>query len=136
MLGNRLTGKDRTMQKLLNIAEMRRDAIKKEIADELPTRLRAVMRAFGLTYQTFGEAIGVGYSTVTEIMRGAHLPRVPEMLLLCERTGLTLGWIYAGSEIGIDEKLAAALVELIASGDETKWRVTKGLRNIGHNVKS
>jgi hypothetical protein len=38
-----------------------------------------------------------------------NLPRVPEMIALCELTGLTLDWIYRGETGSIDPAVALKL---------------------------
>lgn len=46
-------------------------------------------------------------------MLGYNLPRVPEMAKLCERTGLTLDWIYLGQMRAMDAKVGLALAQII-----------------------
>jgi hypothetical protein len=71
----------------------------------MPKRLRAVMVAFGIkSYPALAEIVGANKSSVSEWMRGTHLPRVPEMILLCEQTGLTLD-CFIMELVGLNEEL-------------------------------
>lgn len=70
----------------------------------LPTRLRAVMAHVADKKDTRTQArakfathwCDSNTSNLSEWLRFAHLPRVPNMISLCEKTGLTLDWIYRG----------------------------------------
>ncbi|MGD0106275.1 MAG: hypothetical protein ABSC06_19870 [Rhodopila sp.] len=73
-------------------------------------RLRAAMKAFGINpYPEMAGICGATASVVGNWMSGLNLPRVPEMTLLCVRTGLTLDWIYRGTAVSMDPKLVLAL---------------------------
>ena len=73
-------------------------------------RLRAVMIAFQIaTYPQLAKICDASTSSVNNWLSGANLPRVPEMIRLCERTGITLDWIYRGAIHTMDAKLAISL---------------------------
>lgn len=77
-------------------------------------RLRAVKKAFGIpNFREFGEICEVTESVVQNWMIGSASPRYPEMIKLCERTGLTLDWIYRGAANGMDGKMAVTLGKII-----------------------
>ena len=48
-------------------------------------------------------------SQVGNWLNGYNLPRVPEASLLCEKTGITLDWLYRGHVGGMDVKLGIRL---------------------------
>lgn len=71
--------------------------MKTQMALDVANRLRAVMAEFGISSQVeLADLCGVNNARVNQWMIGNNLPRVPEMLQLCEKTGLTLDWIYGG----------------------------------------
>jgi hypothetical protein len=85
-----------------------------ELEQAVATRLRAVMSSFGIpSNPKMGEVCGTTSSAVNNWLLGYNLPRVPEMIRLCEQTGLTLDWIYRGSMAAMDAKLGLHLAKLI-----------------------
>ena len=84
----------------------------------LDMRVRAVMAEFEMdTNEDLGNACGAQSGTVNNWLRGDNGPRVPEMIRLCENTGLTLDWIYRGKSVCIDPELATRLENRIATGN-------------------
>ena len=82
-------------------------------------RLRAIMQAFGIsTNPKMASICDTTPSAVNNWLLGNNLPRVPEMIRLCERTGVTLDWIYRGSTSSIEPGKAKAL-NLIAHQRES-----------------
>lgn len=78
------------------------------------TRLRALQIAFGIkSYAELGAICGASASVVGNWMSEVNLPRVPEMARLCDRTGVTLDWIYRGRNSTIDAKMAIHLAKII-----------------------
>jgi hypothetical protein len=85
-----------------------------ELEQAVATRLRAVMASFGIkSNPRMAEVCGATASSVNNWLLGYNLPRVPEMIRLCEQTGLTLDWIYRGSMASMDAKLGLHLAQLI-----------------------
>ena len=85
-----------------------------ELEQNVAVRLRAVMSAFGIqSNPRMGEICGTTGSAVNNWLLGYNLPRVPEMIRLCDQTGLTLDWIYRGSMASMDAKLGLHLAQLI-----------------------
>jgi hypothetical protein len=94
---------------------------KPEAVSGVPDRLLAI-RAYlseesGLNkpmpYKDFAETwCDTNASNLSEWMRFAHLPRVPNMIFLCEKTGLTLDWIYRG-ELPTDTRKLRRLIEAL-----------------------
>lgn len=77
-------------------------------------RLKAIQIAFQLTTNPLlGDVCGAKASAVNNWKLGYSLPRVPEMIRLCERTGVTLDWVYTGSIRAMDPKLAISLGRII-----------------------
>jgi transcriptional regulator with XRE-family HTH domain len=77
-----------------------------ELEMEVGKRIKAIMEAFGIpSYPKMGEICGTTKSNVGNWRSGYALPRVPQMIQLCERTGVTLDWIYRGSVHNMDTKL-------------------------------
>jgi hypothetical protein len=77
-------------------------------------RLRAIKVAFGInSHKELGDACGASESVVGNWMVGVSLPRVPEMSHLCDRTGVTLDWIYRGIVTAMDPKLTNGLANII-----------------------
>lgn len=92
-----------------------------ELRVKVASRLRAIMAEFGYhTYIMFGEACGVDPGSINNWVNPRNkgsLPRVPTMITLCEKTGLTLDWIYRGQSIGMDGRLAVRLEDRIKHND-------------------
>jgi transcriptional regulator with XRE-family HTH domain len=78
-------------------------------------RLRAVKAAFGLSSNdAFAEAWGSTKSVINNWLTGRNFPRVPEMIRLCERTDVTLDWLYRGADKKMDPALVTKLNSVIA----------------------
>lgn len=85
-----------------------------ELEQNVAARLRAVMASFGITSNPkMAEVCGASASSVNNWLLGYNLPRVPEMMRLCDQTGLTLDWIYRGSMASMDAKLGLHLAKII-----------------------
>ena len=81
-----------------------------ELERVVALRLRAVMEAFQITtHPKLAEVCGTSRSVVNNWLMGDNLPRVPEMIRLCERTGITLDWIYRGAIHTMDAQVAICL---------------------------
>lgn len=77
-------------------------------------RLRAVMKAFQIeSYPQMADICQTTPSNVGNWCNAYALPRIPEMIRLCERTGITLDWVYRGSIHKMDAKLAISLGRII-----------------------
>jgi len=74
-------------------------------------RLRAVMAAFDLPrFRDLADLCGdVSCSAVNQWLQSGNLPRVPQMIVPGEKTGLTLDRIYRGYAGSIDPSLAIRL---------------------------
>jgi hypothetical protein len=73
-------------------------------------RLRAVMDRFQITtHPQLAKICGTSKSCVNNWLGGKNLPRVPEMIRLCEQTGITLDWLYCGVIHSMDAKVAIHL---------------------------
>ena len=73
-------------------------------------RLRAVMAEVGATsYKSMADLCGTSTSAVNNWVNGLNLPRVPEMSRLCDKTGITLDWLYRGAMGSMDPKLGIRL---------------------------
>lgn len=85
-----------------------------DMEDAVSRRLRAVMTAFQIeSYPEMAEICDASKSSVSNWVQGYNLPRVPEMIRLCERTGITLDWIYRGSPHTMDPKLTISLGAIV-----------------------
>jgi hypothetical protein len=105
-----------------------------ETASQMKTDVAARLRALKaelqlLNNRAFGELCGATESQVNNWLTGisrenGSMPRVPQMALLCDNTGITLDWLYRGRLGGMDAGLAARLNRLIANaGDHVKGGV-------------
>ena len=93
-----------------------RECVMAELEDAVSKRLRAVMSVFQITTNVqMAEVCGSTKSAVNNWMLGYNLPRVPDMMQLCERTGITLDWLYRGVVVTMDQKLALTLSRHIDS---------------------
>ena len=82
----------------------------KELEPEVAARLRAVMADLEcLNNKAFADRFGTTESAVNNWRLGYNLPHVPEMIRLCEQTGITLDWLYRGFVGTIDPELALRL---------------------------
>ena len=94
-----------------------------EYEEQVAARLKAVMAAFGIPSNP--ELADLGDSTKSAVnnwLLGYNLPRVPEMSRLCERTGITLDWLYRGTIVSMDPKLLMTLAGFLrAFSDWGYW---------------
>lgn len=73
--------------------------INKDIAlrKDVSVRLRAVMSELGIaTNPEFAEWCAATGGRVNNWLIANNLPLIPQMVILCERTGITMDWIYRG----------------------------------------
>lgn len=78
-------------------------------------RIRAVMLEFKLeNYRQLGALIGATNGTVSNWANALNLPRVPEMIALCENTGVTLDWVYRGQISTMDPALGIRLARRVS----------------------
>jgi transcriptional regulator with XRE-family HTH domain len=81
-----------------------------EIEQAVASRLDALMSELEVVgYRAIGVLCGTSANVVSNWMNGYNLPRVPEMIRLCEKTGVTLDWIYRGRAGSMDAKLVMRL---------------------------
>ena len=98
-----------------------------EYEDKVAARLDAVMKAFGIEpYPKLAEICDATKSAVSNWMNRYNLPRVPEMIRLCERTDITLDWLYRGSEAGMNPKLLMELNRILREKDSSRTDSTSG----------
>lgn len=84
-------------------------------------RLQAAREAFDLdTQRKFADVCGTTPNVVNNWLNGYNYPPVEKMANLCERTGLTLDWIYRGSMATMDPKLGLHLSTVIRNLDRAK----------------
>jgi hypothetical protein len=85
-----------------------------DLGSLVAVRLRAMMAEFEVVgNREFGEMLGTTGSVVNNWRLGYNLPRVPEMIRLCEQTGVTLDWLYRGHVVSMDPKLTGRLSKRI-----------------------
>jgi hypothetical protein len=81
-----------------------------EIERAVADRLVALMRELEVVgYRAIGALCDTRANVVSNWMNGYNLPRVPEMIQLCDKTGVTLDWIYRGRAGSMDPKLVMRL---------------------------
>lgn len=81
-----------------------------ELESEIGMRLEAVMAEFQAPHnKDLGDLCGTTHNAVNNWRHGYNLPRVPQMIRLCEHTGITLDWLYRGFVGTMDPKLASRL---------------------------
>lgn len=82
----------------------------KKTESDVGERLEAVMAEFHVARnKDLGDLCGTSHSCVNNWRHGYNLPRVPDMIRLCEHTGITLDWLYRGFVGTMDPKLALRL---------------------------
>lgn len=87
-----------------------------ELEPAVASRLRAVMAEFQIVgNRALGEICGATNSAVNNWLCGYNLPRVPEMMRLCEQTGVTLDWLYRGSMGVMDATRSIRLAKRLAT---------------------
>jgi transcriptional regulator with XRE-family HTH domain len=92
-----------------------------EYEEKVAARLEAVMEAFGIaSYPELAEICEASKSAVNNWMNGYNLPRVPEMTRLCERTGITLDWLYRGMVASMDPKQLTELNRILRKKDSSR----------------
>jgi hypothetical protein len=97
-------------------------------------RLRAVMAEFEIkSNPAMAETCGTSTSAVSNWLAPPRAdwknrPKVPEMITLCEKTGLTLDWIYRGISASMDPKLVLRLSTRIANGNIKEFVVRRPRR--------
>jgi transcriptional regulator with XRE-family HTH domain len=68
-----------------------------ELERAVAARLRSVMSRFEIVgNRALADICGTTPSAVNNWLSAYNLPRIPEMIRLCERTGVTLDWLYRG----------------------------------------
>jgi hypothetical protein len=65
-------------------------------------------------------------SVVNNWLQGYNLPRVPEMIRLCDQFGITLDWIYRGHVAGIEAKSLVKLQRAIKAKATGRMRHVHG----------
>jgi hypothetical protein len=86
-----------------------------DLEHEVAARLVAVMDEFCIGgNRALGDLCGATPSAVNNWRLGYNLPRVPEIIRLCEQTGITLDWLYRGFVGAMNPKLAMKLNRRIA----------------------
>jgi transcriptional regulator with XRE-family HTH domain len=81
-----------------------------KLQDDVSARLHAVMAEVGATsYEAMAELCDTSKSSINNWLNKNNLPRVPEMSRLCDKTGVTLDWIYRGAMVAMDPKLGVSL---------------------------
>jgi hypothetical protein len=82
----------------------------KKVEPDVGARLRAVKAELQLPNdQAFAELCSGTCSRVNNWLNGYNLPHVPDMIRLCERTGITLDWLYRDFAGSMDPTLALRL---------------------------
>jgi hypothetical protein len=83
-----------------------------DLEAEVAVRLRAVMAELRIEdNREMGDVCGVTAGVVNNWLHAYNLPRVPEMIRLCHRSGITLDWVYRGHIGAMDPKLGINLAK-------------------------
>jgi transcriptional regulator with XRE-family HTH domain len=84
------------------------------IETDVAVRLWAIKAVCGIrTNPELAKICETTPSAVNNWLRGYNLPRVPEMILLCERAGVTLDWLYRGFTASMDPRFSLRLAAYI-----------------------
>lgn len=92
-----------------------------QMKPHIAARLRALKAELQLpNNRAFGELCSATESQVNNWLTGikrdnGSMPRVPQMAMLCDATGVTLDWLYRGRLGSMDPKLATRLTTLMAN---------------------
>ena len=91
------------------------DAAAQQLGLDVAARLRAIKKEFDIKCnREMGEVCGgASFSQVNNWLNDNNLPRVPEMISLCELTGITLDWLYRGHIGSMDPGLSIRLAKRI-----------------------
>ena len=99
------------------------------IADSVALRLRAMKEHFGVNSDgEFGALCCARPTTVGQWMQGANRPKVTEAIMLREKWGITLDWIYRGRVASMNCKLAAMLERIMENDPVRKSDTKPGVR--------
>jgi hypothetical protein len=90
----------------------------KHLGSDVAARLRQIMEVFHIAdYIEMGELCGASCSQVNNWLNDYNLPRVPEMIRLCDQIGITLDWVYRGHIGWMDPNLCKRLAKHAAQAD-------------------
>lgn len=77
--------------------------------DAIAARLVATRGALGLNQRQLCERVGLATNTYNQWEKAKGRPDLDGALLLCDKLGLTLDWIYRGDESRLPHELAVKL---------------------------
>lgn len=78
--------------------------------DTFGARLKRTREALGYNVQAdFARALDLKQSTYSNFETGLSRPKLATAVLMCQRFGLTLDWIYRGNPDGLSDRLRALL---------------------------
>ncbi|MEM9189786.1 MAG: helix-turn-helix transcriptional regulator, partial [Myxococcota bacterium] len=101
------------MSKPSNIAPPPRAPVldRGEVVERFRERLRAVIRASGLSQTAFAKEVGIDRSTLSQVLTDQtdRLPRVETLVSIARQQNVSVDWLMGLSEEG---RLAAAVLQL------------------------
>ena len=74
-------------------------------------RLAAVRLAMGMKQNEFARLIGVSEQNMNNYETGRSRPRVDIAFRICQKTGITLDWIYFGDPAGLPQRLTKLIFQ-------------------------
>jgi transcriptional regulator with XRE-family HTH domain len=97
-------------------------------AEKISKRLIQLRKALGHTQESLAEALDVGRSQLANYESGEpeRIITLPVALTLCAVTGISLDWIYRGSEQSVAPELADRLrAQARIEGDKARVRTRR-----------
>jgi transcriptional regulator with XRE-family HTH domain len=86
--------------------------------EAIGSRLSRLRRALGKSQAEWAEIVGVKPPSLTNIEKGRNNISVANAIRVSRYTGVSLDWIYTGSETLLPVNIARAIDAL---GDDTGW---------------
>jgi transcriptional regulator with XRE-family HTH domain len=96
---------------------------------DLSAELRGAVKSAGLTQEALREAAGVSRQTLTNVLKGTEDFKVSTLLAVADRLGLELLLLPKAAARGLQEPVAAPVVESMVD------KVRKSLRSTDRNLR-
>jgi transcriptional regulator with XRE-family HTH domain len=85
-------------------------------AADIAWRLRATLKALGMTQAEFARRCGFDPPKVNNWIQGTAIPSLPNAHIICDHLPVTLDWIYRGDASKLPGDLQAKLAAINPAG--------------------
>lgn len=82
--------------------------------EQIASRLRVLEAILGMSSSAIADAAGIARNTYSQWRKGKGRPQLDQAVLLCDRFGITLDWIYLGSTSGLPYQFMVRLDKITA----------------------